>query len=110
MSSDKAEDPRSLKEGILEKSGSRIADISVASILNPQETEVDDEEKAFPDGEDPSRDIPSAEVGMTFDGQSNSGSANLNPFIKRRLAQIARRMKKKPEAGTDEEDSGEPSP
>jgi hypothetical protein len=86
-------DPEELKQKILEDAGFKVPDIPIEDALDPKKqmpsaAPVPD----LPEDADPSREIPSAELPMTFDGSSNGGSANLDPYIEKRLGEIKKRM------------------
>jgi hypothetical protein len=89
---EKPADPSEIKEKILSKSGTEVADIPLEDALVPGAAALGDDEEPEAGDDDPSRVIQSAEQGMTFNGRSNGGSANLTPFIKKRLGEIAKSM------------------
>jgi hypothetical protein len=92
MPNQKAHTPEELKKGILTATDTELPDISLAAALDPNVSLVEIEENPDPGDEDPSRDIPAAEVAMTFDGSANGDSADLKPFLERRMQEIADRL------------------
>lgn len=89
---EKPADPGEIKAEILKASGTEVAAIPLEKALDPASSASEENEKPEAGDDDPSRVIPSAEQGMTFNGRSNHGSANLTPFIKKRLAEIRKTM------------------
>ena len=90
---EKTADPGEIKAQILRTGGTEVADIPLDEALDPSApAHGEDDDKPEAGDDDPSRIIQSAEQGMTFNGRSNGGSANLTPFIKKRLKEIAKNM------------------
>lgn len=85
-------DPHKLKEDILRKSGSEVPkDIPIEDALST--TVKTERVEHDPGDDDPSRDIGSAEVAMTFYGKLNGGSADLGPYLEKNIKRIASEMK-----------------
>ena len=77
--------PESIKQEILEKSGTRIPTcLTLEEALQAPQAVIDEDFE--PGDDDPNRVIESAEIGMTFSG---SGELALTPHMRKRLDEIA---------------------
>jgi hypothetical protein len=79
-------------EDILRETGTTIStSMTAEEALRPPAESPDDRPPPDPGDEDPSRDIPSAEMAMSFSGHVNHGSVDLEAHLERRFAEIAKR-------------------